>query len=256
MKKKISAFIFRHIIVPLVRAAFPKYQLKNVENIPKEPCILVGNHSQMHGPVAAELYMPRPRYTWCAGEMMNKDEVVEYAYRDFWSQKPAWTHWFFKILAHLIKPIALCIFNNAATLQVYHDVRVIDTYRLSMERLQEGSHIIIFPEKNEKYNHILYEFQDKFVDLARFYYRKYKVELDFVPFYLAPKLKTLTFGQPIHFHHETPIDEERKRIIQEIKDQITSIAESQPLHTVIPYRNIPKHLYPKNIVSQGAKKQK
>ena len=43
-------------------------------------------------------------------------------------------------------------------------------------------------------------------------------------------------------------------MVEEIKDQITSIAESQPLHTVIPYRNIPKHLYPKNIVSQGAKK--
>ena len=32
-----------------------------------------------------------------------------------------------------------------------------------------------------------------------------------------------------------------------MKDAITEMAASLPEHTVIPYRNIPKRLYPKNI---------
>ena len=37
----------------------PKYKLFGTENLPPEPCVIVGNHCQMYGPVAAEFYMPQ-----------------------------------------------------------------------------------------------------------------------------------------------------------------------------------------------------
>ena len=54
----------------------PKYRLEGVENLPAEPCVIVGNHSHMYGPIAGELYTPGKHYVWCAGEMMNRDEVA------------------------------------------------------------------------------------------------------------------------------------------------------------------------------------
>ena len=47
------------------------------------------------------------------GQMLNKKEVPAYVFEDFWSRKPRWTHWFYKILSHMIAPIAAYIFNNA-----------------------------------------------------------------------------------------------------------------------------------------------
>ena len=69
---------------------------------------------------------------------MHLKEVPAYAFRDFWSQKPKWTHWFYKILSYIITPLAVCIFNNAHTIPVWHDTRLVSTFRTSMQRLQEG----------------------------------------------------------------------------------------------------------------------
>ena len=228
----------------------PKMKVSGTENLPEEPSVLVGNHSQMYGPITGELFLPGRHYIWCAGEMMHWKEVPGYAYTDFWSFKPRAVRWLFKIAAYLITPLSVCIFNNAHTVPVYHDTRIITTFRESIKRLQEGNSLVIFPEHNVKYNNVLYDFQDKFIDLARFYYKKTGKVLSFVPMYIAPKLKTVYLGQPIRFQPEAPIEQERQRICQALKDAITAMARSLPEHTVIPYRNIAKRDYPTNLSNE------
>ena len=238
--------LFYRILRWFVWLFSPKYKIVGAEKLPDEPCIIVGNHTQMYGPIAAELYLPGRNEIWCAGEMMHKEEVAEYAFRDFWSFKPRWTHWYYKLASKLITPLAVCVFNNAHTIPVYHDTRLLTTYRESIRKLQEGSNMVIFPEKDERNNNILYSFQDKFVDTARFYYKKTGEALCFVPLYVAPKMKKLYFGDPVRFDPGAPIAEERERISSAMFNAITDIAVSLPEHTVIPYRNIRKRDYPKN----------
>jgi len=238
-------------IKAMVKLFYPRIEVEGLDNLPSEPCIFVGNHTQMNGPITAELYMPVDRYTWCAGEMMNAKEVPEYAFRDFWSQKPRWTHWFYRILAYIITPLAVCIFNNAQCIGVYHDTRILSTFRETTNRLQQGASVVIFPEHDVHHNHIVYEFLDRFIDVAKMYYKKSGKRLKFVPMYLAPKLKKLYLCAPVEFDPEAPIEEERQRICDYLMDTITKTAESLPLHTVIPYRNIPKKYYPKNRPSES-----
>ena len=184
--------------------------------------------------------------------MMHWKEVHGYAFADFWSKKPRRVQWFYRILSYLITPLSVCLFNNAQTIEVNKDVRIIDTFRTTMQRLDEGADVVIFPEEDRPYNHILYAFQEHFVDVARFYYRKDKKEVCFVPLYVAPKLKSMYYGEPIRFDHTVPVDQERERIIHYLMTQITQMAEALPEHTVVPYRNIPKKLYPKNKQSRRA----
>lgn len=243
---KKTSLLYR-VIKRLVRLFYIKYEVEGVENLPDEPCIVVGNHSQMHGPLASELYFPGHSYTWCAGQMMNLNEVPAYAFEDFWSQKPRCTHWFYKLLAHLIAPLAVCIFNNANTIGVYRDGRIFSTFKNTVKRLNEGANVVIFPEHDVKYNNIVYEFQEGFVDIARLYYRRTGKELAFVPLYIAPKLHKMYLGKPIRFCAVAPHADEHSRICRYLTEEITQIARSLPEHTVIPYRNIPKKLYPSNL---------
>ncbi len=231
----------------LVWLFYPKTKVVGAENLPQEPCVVVGNHSQMNGPIVSELYFPGERATWCAGEMMHLKEVPAYAFRDFWSQKPKWTHWLYKVLSYIIAPFSVCVFNNAATIGVYHDTRIISTFKNTVSTLCDGKNVIIFPEKDEKYNHIVYEFQDRFVDVAQLYYKKTGKCVSFVPLYIAPKLKTMYLGQPVAYCPENGKEAERKRICDEMKARITDLAVSLPKHTVVPYRNIRKKDYPTNI---------
>lgn len=231
----------------MVRVCYPKIEVVGTENLPEDPAIIVGNHTQMNGPIACELYAPRSRYTWCAGQMMELKEVPAYAFQDFWSRKPGYSRWFYKLLSYLIAPLSVCVFNNAQTIGVYHDTRILSTFKNTVARLQEGADIVIFPEHDVAHNHIVCEFQDRFIDVAKLYYKRTGVEVAFVPLYIAPKLKKMYLGKPIRFCAANPIEEERRRICGYLMQEITEIACALPEHTVVPYRNIPKKNYPTNI---------
>ena len=51
------------IIRYLVWVFYPKITVGGMENLPDEACIVVGNHTQMNGPIVGELYFPGDNYT-------------------------------------------------------------------------------------------------------------------------------------------------------------------------------------------------
>lgn len=252
MRPKKTSLIFK-LLRFFINLFFMPMEIIGLENLPEEPAILVGNHSQMVGPLMSELRLKLPHETWCAGQLMHWSEAADYAFTDFWSFKPRWTLPFFRLLSHLITPLAVCLFNNAHTIPVFHDVRLRQTYRQSVAAMEGGESLVIFPEKNEKGNHILYAFQDKFVDTARFYYKKTGKAAPFVPLYICPARKSVTVGKPVYFRPEAEIGAERERICRYLRDEITAMAEALPEHTVVPYRNIPKRDYPKNRLPEEKK---
>ncbi len=244
MDKKTS-LLFK-IVKSLVKFFSPKMKIFGEENYPEDAVIVVGNHSQMYGPISSELYIPRKHLTWCAGQMMETRAVPRYAFTDFWSQKPKWTHVFYKMFSILIAPLASHIFNNANTIAVHRDSRIISTFKATVKALDNGFDVVIFPEKDEKHNNIVYEFQDKFIDVARLYYKKTGKSISFLPVYIAPNLKSINFGRPIQYNVNAESDKERIRISKYLMAEISSTAINLPLHTVVPYRNVPKKYYPKN----------
>lgn len=244
-EKKVSPLY--KFIKRIVRRVYPKMDVVGLEHLPDGAAILVGNHCQLHGPIACELYLPGNRYTWCAGQMMEWKEVPGYAYQDFWSQKPARVRWLYKIASYLITPLSVLLFNNANTIPVYHDRRVLSTFRETVKRLNTGAHIVIFPEHDVPHNHILCEFQENFVDVARLYCRRSGQPLPFVPMYIAPSLHKMYLGEPVYFDPAAPVAQERTRICTELMDRITAMACALPEHTVVPYRNIPRKNYPSNL---------
>ena len=245
MEEKKVSLLYR-VIRWFVWLFSPKYRLEGAEKLPEEPCLIVGNHSHMYGPIAAELYTPGRHFIWCAGEMMHREEVAAYAYRDFWSGKPKAVRWFYKLLSHLIVPLSVCVFNNAHTVAVYHDARALATFRDSAQKLRDGDRLVVFPECYDEHNHIVHAFQDRFIDLGRMYYKQTGKALPFVPLYVAPALGVLTFGEPILYDPAAPGDDQRARISNALMDAVTDLAVALPEHTVAPDPNLPQREWTKN----------
>ena len=177
---------------------------------------------------------------------MNRKEFPEYAMQDFWPYKGKGVRWFYKILSRVMaRPLAY-IFTHADCIAVYKDARILNTMKQSVYALKDGKDLVIFPEKRQSFNDIINEFQDNFIDLARLYYKSTKKELSFTPAYVTPKLKKVVLGQPVKYNSALSIDENKKIIVEYLKEQITSIAKSLPVHTVVPYENIKKKYYKKS----------
>ena len=238
-------FVYR-LVRKIVEFVMPVYQIEGAENIPDGPVVVVGNHSQMYGPLAAELFFPKKHYTWCISEMMEKDRVADYAYKDFWSKKPALVRPFFRLFSYMIPHLAEIIFTNADTLPVYRDKRVMKTFQLSCDRLKEGAVIVIFPEDYIDHNNIVHEFQRGFVHVAKYYYRQNGAAISFVPMYVCPQLKKIVFGKPIMYSPDNSSAQEADRICNYLQDAISEIAYDMPRHRVVPYPNVSRKNYPYN----------
>lgn len=233
------------VLKRIVRTLYPKMRVEGLENIPAGGAVIVGNHAHAYGPIGVELYL-KNRYTWCAAQMMDLKEAPAYSFQDFWSMKPRYTHPFYRILSFLTAPLCVLAFNNADTIPVYRDVRVMKTFRETLRLLREGKNIVIFPEHTVPHNNIVYDFQDRFIDLGRMYFNMNQKELSFVPMYIAPRLKKIILGKPIRYRADASADQERRRIREELMEAVTRLGRSQPRHIVIPYAVIPKKEYPFN----------
>ncbi len=252
-KKTVSYGCFR-VLRWLIWLFYPKTTIEGLENLPDEPCIIVGNHAKMNGPIVAEIYFPTPRAIWCAGPMMRMKDVPAYAYEDFWRNKPRLVRPFFKLLSYLIAPLAACLFQNANTISVDRDSRVLMTFKQSVRALKDGKNLIIFPEYRTKRNHIVNEFQTNFIDVAKLYYKQTGKAICFVPMYLAPNLRKAVLAQAVQCDPESDSDTERKRICEILMNRITETAQSLPRHIVVPYDNVPRKEYPYNIACEEASK--
>lgn len=246
MRPIVEPFLCR-VIRKAVDIVYPQMELVGMENLPSEASVIVGNHAQAHGPIITEERLPFDHYTWCIAQMMNKDEVAEYAYADFWSKKPKQIRWLYWLASRIIPIPAAYILSHGRTIPVYRDNRCLATFRKTMEKLEDGYHIVIYPEHEVPYNNILWEFEDRFIDIARLYYKRTGKCLQFVPMYLAPRLRKIFLGKAIRFQPEQPMAQERERIRRELMQSITRMALAQPLHTVVPYPNISKKHYPQNL---------
>ena len=138
------------------------------------------------------------------------------------------------------------MFNNANCIGVYHDTRILSTFRETVEKLQGGGSVVIFPEHDPPVNNILSAFQDRFVTVARQYYRRSGRAVCFVPMYLAPAFQTMYLSAPVRFDPDAPPKDECRRVSDTLMARITDLAVSLPRHRVVPYRNIPKKDYPYN----------
>lgn len=235
---------FYRFLKKIVYFFYGKREFVGLENIPNGPAIIVGNHSQIHGPIIAELLYPFPKKTWCIGQVMNKAEFPAYAMEDFWPYKKKAVRWFYKILSRALARPLTYIFTNADCIGVYKDARIANTLRYSVKTLKEGKHLIIYPESHTPYNEIVNEFQHNFVEVARIYARVTGENIPFVPMYVCPKLKKVIFGLPIYYDQNISIDENKQVIISYLKTAITEIAKELPRHKVVPFSNISKKKYP------------
>ena len=241
-KKSRKPFFYR-VIYTILKAFTPKYALDGVENLPKDkPCVFVGNHCQMYGPLAAVFYMKNTQL-WCIGDLMDNKNVAKYAYQDFWSMKPKAFRWFYKILAHVFGRLLVYVFTNAPTIPVYYDQRTLTTFRKTVAALEQGKNVIIYPECRTYKNNVINEYRSNFIDLARLYGRRGGDPLTFVPVYVAPKKGKVVFGSSIEYDKNNAPDVERERVCQFLMEQTTNLALSMPRHKVVPYVNAPTRKY-------------
>ncbi len=172
---------------------------------------------------------------WVHWQVCFPQTFASYAMQDFWPNKPKRVLWWFWLLAHILSRLVPFVMCGMQAIPVYRDSRSITTFRKSMQTLNEELDIVLFPETDRPHGSYINDIDAGFIDIGKLRKRA-GFPATFVPVYVCPALRTLSFGFPILYDNAATPEENRRVIAGKILSGITELAQEQPPHTPVTYR--------------------
>lgn len=219
------------IVIGILRP-FNRHTMVNLDHINQDkdnPLVFLGNHAEIYGPIASALCFPVPVRFWVISHMMfRKQDVRKYLYENTFSKKTFLPVFVRKLLAHILGWLSVNIMSSLRAIAVYRDspMKLRQTLRESVEALQDGDNLMIFPEHPEgKYvKNGISELSPGFLMLAEAWWKKSGKKLRIMPVYANRDKRTFTFGEEIQYNPENGYASEQERILREVYDQLLGLS--------------------------------
>ena len=199
VKHKESAFFIFMCGVVRIFKKKPRI-IRLYEGEMKYPCILIGNHSAVSGPMTCRMSLsPPPIMSWSAHQMCeNYKARSEYMRKIYYRKKLGYGKFRSNVLGTLF-PMVLGIFYKAAgMIPVYYDNRAKLTFDYSLQALGEGVPVLIFPEDSDSgYFEILEKkMHPGYISLARLYKRRFGEDVPVYPMHYSKAENAIVVGEP------------------------------------------------------------
>ena len=219
------------IVIGILRP-FNRHKMVCLDHIRQDsdnPLVFLGNHAEIYGPIASALCFPVPVRFWVISHMMGRSQDVRaYLYENTFSKKTFLPVFVRKLLARLMGWLSANIMCGLNSIPVYRDspMKLRMTLRKSVEALENGDNLMIFPEHPEgKYvKGSVSELSPGFLMLAEAWWKKSGKKLRILPVFANREERTFTFGEEIRYEPENGFAAEQERILKEARNQLLSMA--------------------------------
>jgi len=231
MKKTLYARMYE----PLARLIFKKSKVVTKEPLSDEPSVFLCNHSAAIGPALMTLYFKRPHKTWVIDFAMDKKIGPNYFFHDGLFGRSKKCKGFYRLLSRIIMPLLRRLLTSGGPILVHHDRRIMQTFKESIEALEDGKDLVIFPESPVRATEFVSKLYDGFADVGRMYFQKTGKCLKFYPVYCEKKNRVITIGEPITYDPELPQRDERRTVAEHVQNGIDALARELPPHKPVPF---------------------
>ncbi len=139
-----------------------------------QPTIILSNHVGTSAPLAWELYGNLPFRFWGAYEM-NSGLIRLYKYqtRVYYHEKKHWNLHLARLFCLIASPLTYMFYRGINLISTHKDIHFRHTISESIETLESGKSVIIFPEISDKgYLDVLEGFHQGFTMLGSILLRK------------------------------------------------------------------------------------
>ena len=224
-KNKIGIRVMTWFVRPFFKSkCVGKEKIKKGEG----PVIFVANHYEIYGPIIAVLRMPASFRPWVINEMIDDQKIEDQMVGGIDKIRflPKGVK---KRLPKVIKRLIKYIITAMEPIPVYKgNLReVITTINLTVEAMQSGDNIMLFPEKPDvAYNSEggVDKFYSGFVEIGAGYYKKTGKSTTFYPVYISKKKKKLFIGDGIKYNACVPKTDEKRRIANLLHERMQNMA--------------------------------
>lgn len=179
--------------------------------------MILSNHEGTDAPMSLEIYLNKPIRMWGASEM-NSGLIKLYKYQTkvYYHEKKHWNLHLARLFCLIASPLTNLFYKGLNLISTYHDARLKKTFAESLEAIQHGDNIVIFPEVSDKgYLAELEGFHGGFVSLANVCKSK-DIDLPIFVSYYKRKENIYVIDKPV-LYSELIKDDATK---QEIADRL------------------------------------
>ncbi len=224
--KKYKKRIGVHVIRMLLRSVM-YHTVAGRENVSALPGIFVFNHREVYGPIAAVVFLPYDMRPWILDKMIDKELITAHMYEGTFSRIKWLPVFMRKALTNMLSPLVVWALNSFEPIPVYRGTArsVLKTFELSVECLQSGDSILLFPENpEERYTESeqVGDFYRGFAHLGRLYFKKAKECVTFYPVYASRRGRELRIGEGVKYDPSNGRQEEA-RIVEALQQRMRDL---------------------------------
>lgn len=192
-----------------------------------EAAALIANHAGAFGPIAMVVHFPLAFRPWIISEVCFHKTFRAFAAQDFFHPKGKIGRFFSHVAAAAIAPVLLGIFHAVEAIPSYFDRRCVRTFDMSIDALEAGKQVVIFPENREPFSKYNEDFSTGFVYLGKSYYRKTGKMLRFFPVYCSRKAHVIAVGEAVCYDPEAARHSRayRNEVKNCLRDAMTRLGE-------------------------------
>ena len=192
-----------------------RYRVEWTEPFIDEPCIFIGNHAGAYGPLEMTTKFPTwdRQWLWCNEGIMDRKTCPDYIRHDYWWPEDSRLAGFYSaVLPPVVALILPPVLRSAPTIPVYHDLRITKTFRESVRRMEEGNHIVIFPEQADGFQHHREEISTGWMTLCPMARAKLGRPIRIYPVHVDHHRHVFRVAPPVVWDSLTLTDEEARRV--------------------------------------------
>lgn len=219
MNYKKQSLFFRFLRA-LIKFFTPSMETVWSEPFRGEPSVFVCNHDRAWGPIAMCAHFDHYKDVrpWINAQVLSHKEIPAYVREDFWWPQNKWyTKIFDYTLTYIIALFFPLILKGSACVPVYHDAGAIGTLRSSVDVLQSGYHIILFPEHPTGYKQYGTDIFSGFSSIGRLLKRRTGQTVNFYPTFIDWKAGKISVGPPISYSGDGSHKESSKEISEAVE---------------------------------------
>lgn len=200
-------------------------ELTGVENLPGQgPAVFIGNHSDAAGPIATACSIPLRLHYWVAADMMDKDLAPVWLQADFFERQLHLRQPLSRWLSQILYRITVPMFYSLRCVPVYRgdNQRMQEALRATVDLLQEGKFVFIFPEDPRlPVDPVtrMQPFQYSFVRLGELYYQETGQRMVFIPV-ATHDAGYIQIGRQVEYDPDELVGSERRRLLNVIEQEV------------------------------------
>lgn len=188
--------------------------------------IILSNHEGTDAPMSLEIYLNKPIRMWGAHEM-NSGLIKLYKYQTkvYYHEKKGWNLFLARLFCLIASPLTNLFYKGLNLISTYKDARFKTTLQESINALNSGENIVIFPEDSTNgYLEELEGFYAGFVMLCEICYKK-GIDLPIFVSYFKKKEKTYIFDKPILYSTLKQQFNSRAEIAENLKNRCNELGK-------------------------------